>query len=86
MTISNLVNKNGNKAVNQFIIKAGDKETFQSYETTICVVENGKIVLDIGALSYSKTTSKHLYIFLGMDRKQIEKGIASGEIAVKDLN
>jgi len=79
-------NNNGNKAVNQFVIKDEKKTVFQSYETKIAEIENGLITLDTGALNYSKTTSKHLFIFLGMDRKEIEKEIKEGKIKLTNLN
>jgi len=37
-------------------------------------------------MGYSKTTSKHLFIFLGMTRKEIEKEVKQGKIYVADLN
>jgi hypothetical protein len=86
MKVKQLINANGNPAPNQFVITDGEKQTFQSYETKIAEVERGQVALDSGALNYSKTTSKHLFIFLGMDRKQIEKAIKAGTITVKNLN
>jgi len=86
MKVKQMINANGNPAANQFIINDGNKEVFQSYETKICEVENGKITIDINSMGYSKTTSKHLYIFLGMTRKEIEKEIKQGKIYVADLN
>jgi len=87
MKTSNLINNNGNASPNQFLLTDDIKSTFQSYSTTIAQEFNsGKIVLDTNALNYSKTTSKHLFIFLGMDRKQIEAKIKSGEITLTNLN
>jgi hypothetical protein len=86
MKVTQLINNNGNPAVNQFVITDGNKEIFQSYETKIAVVERGKIIIDTRAMDYSKTTSKHLYMFLGMDRKRIESGVKDGEILVQELN
>lgn len=86
MQITQLTNSDGKPAANQFLIKTKDKTIFQSYETIICEIKNGKITLDSKALNYSNTTSKHLYVFLGMKRKEIEKEIKSGKITLKDLN
>lgn len=86
MRVSQLINRNSNAAANQFVIEDGNKVIFQSYSTKICEIENGKITLDSNALYYSHTTRKHLYMFLDMDRKQIESGIKSGEIKVEQLN
>lgn len=65
MRISNLVNDNGKHAANQFLVEMVEKTYFQSYETIIAVKDNnnGKITLSQD-WDYSKTTSKHLYIWL----------------------
>lgn len=85
--VAQMINGNGNAAANQFVIIEKNKTTFQSYSTRIAEMHsNGKIVLDKNALDYSKTTSKHLFIFLGVKRKEIEKKIECGLIKVKDLN
>ena len=74
MRVENMVSNRGNYVPNQFIITDDDgREIFQSYETTIAIKDNGKIILDSDALDYSKTTSKYLYLFLGMNRKEIIK-------------
>ena len=86
MKVSQLINNHGNAAANQFIIWDGNKRIFQSYRTKIAEIENGQITIDSNAMGYSKTTSKHLYIFLGMDRKQIEQQVKDGIIMVNDLN
>lgn len=85
--VNQMINNRGNAAANQFILSSANKQVFQSYETLIAEQHNdGKIVLDKSALAYSKTTSKHLFIFLGMDRKLIESRIKEGRIKLKDLN
>ena len=87
MKTSNLINKNGNAALNQFLLTDSEKNTFQSYSTTIAhEFFNGKIILDTKALDYSKTTSKHLFIFLGMGRKIIQSKIKDGSITLDNLN
>ena len=57
MKVKNFYNKN------QFLIEEGEKKVFQSYESTIAIVENDKIILGVD-WNYSTTTSKHLYLFL----------------------
>lgn len=85
--VSQLINNNGNAAANQFILSYPSKVVFQSYETIIAEQHHdGKIVIDTRAMGYSNTTSKHLYIFLGMDRKEIQQGLNNGSIKAKDLN
>lgn len=50
---------------NQFIIKGDDKIIFQSYKSTICVLDNKNKTITFGKhYNYSNTTSKHLYLFL----------------------
>ena len=96
--VSQLINAKGNPANNQFVIEGQTKEgnkttTFQSYETTIAMEINDnsnfgvvETVIDTDALNYSKTTSKHLFIFLGLDRREIETRVKKGLILVRDLN
>lgn len=62
--IENLVNDNNNHAVNQFVVKLNGNIFFQSYETIIAKRgKDGKISLST-FWDYSKTTKKHLYIWL----------------------
>lgn len=57
MKVENFYNKN------QFRIYGEGKNIFQSYESTIAIIENGTLTLG-RHWDYSKTTSKHLYLFL----------------------
>tara|TARA_R100001509_G_C4834949_1_gene204548 strand:- start:156 stop:449 length:294 start_codon:yes stop_codon:yes gene_type:complete len=93
--VNNMTSPNGNFVPNQFIIKTKNEVYFQSYQTIIaiqklCTKNNNfgvwKTILDNGALGYSRTTSKYLYKFLGMNRKQIEKRIKTKEIKFRNLN
>lgn len=61
--VKNLVNDNGNSAANQFVITIGNNIYFQSYESIICKLHNGEVVLT-KKWDYSYTTRKHLYMFL----------------------
>ena len=84
MHVENMVSSRGNYVPNQFIIKDDKgREIFQSYETTIVIFDHGKITLDDNALHYSATTSKYLYMFLGMSKKEI---LADKSIKYKNLN
>jgi len=89
-TVSQLINNNGNAAANQFILHYNNCKVFQSYETIIAEeyrdFRGSRIILDKNALNYSKTTSKHLFIFLDMSKKEIEIDIKDGLILLKDLN
>lgn len=91
---------------NQFIIEGWENDNevvyFQSYDTTIAKVthiytDNGhKILLEVGdAWDYSKTTSKHFYLFLhdyvnitlGSNNKRKEfKAQMDGETTYNDYN
>lgn len=51
------------KVKNQFIIKNKDFIIFQSYESTICKIEDKKITI-YDDFDYSRTTSKYLRLFL----------------------
>ena len=95
--ISNMINDNGNPAVNQFIINEGDKIVFQSYKTRIACFQKGNIYIVPNAvekrgetLESSTTTRKHLYIFLRdhcgrwiNDIKDLKTAIKCGDIILK---
>ena len=84
MKVENMVSSRGNYVPNQLIITDDDgREIFQSYETIIAIKDKGKITLDNNALEYSRTTSKYLYLFLGMNIKAIKN---DSTIIYKDLN
>ena len=83
--VKNMTSTKGNTVPNQFLIKTNEGDFFQSYKTVIAFVGDN-IILDDNALNYSRTTSKYLYQFLGMNRKMIEQKIKEGEIILKDLN
>ena len=91
---NNLYSRNGNKVPNQIAIvqtkKDYCKEIFQSYDTTIASIEykdnKRKILLDTYALEYSRTTSKYLYEFMRMNRKEIQKLIKQNKIKFTNLN
>lgn len=64
LQIENLVNDNNNHAVNQFVVKLNGNVFYQSYDTVIAKKDKeGKITLS-SDWDYSKTTKKHLYIWL----------------------
>ena len=86
MKVSNLLSSSGNKVANQFIIETDNKIFFQSYNSMIAEVCNGKIYLDPVYYKYSKTTSKYLNRFLNMNSKEVQSGLQSGLITFKNLN
>ena len=85
-TVTNMVSNRGNKIANQFIIYTTEGSIFQSYNSTIVKIENGKTYLDINKWDYSKTTGKYRNIFLNENKKQTEEKIKNGEYILTDLN
>ena len=82
--VQNMISNRGNAIANQFEIYADGVKYFQSYNTIIAKIEKGhKITLDTNALDYSRTTSKYLYLFLNMNKKEI---LADKDIKYENLN
>lgn len=84
--VYNLENDNYYSAVNQFVIETSNLKVFQSYETRVAYIRDGKVTILADVLGEcctgtpsSKTTRKHLYIFL---RDHAHMNIHS----IKDLN
>ena len=80
MTVSNLINKQGNAVKNQFIIYDGDRFTFQSYSSKIVKIEGTGITF-YKNYNYSATTAKYRNKFLSdmlecdITSKDVEKMI-----------
>ena len=85
-TVTNMVSNKGNKIANQFVIYTTEGSIFQSYNSTIVKIENGKTYIDLNKWDYSKTTGKYRNIFLNENKKQTEEKIKSGEYILTDLN
>lgn len=86
MKVSNLTSSKGNTAANQFLIKDGNKTVFQSYNSVIVEIVDGKVRLDQNYWDYSKTTGKYRNQFLGETKAETLKKIESGEYKLADLN
>ncbi|NCU40125.1 hypothetical protein EOL73_00010 [Candidatus Saccharibacteria bacterium] len=86
MKAQNMVNTNGNAIPNQFIIKHGKAEYFQSYNSVIAKRENGKVFLDYKYWDYSRTTGKYRNLFLNETKKETQAKIDNGEYILTDLN
>ena len=71
-TVTNMVSNKGNKIANQFIIYTTEGSIFQSYNSTIVKIENGKTYLDINTWDYSKTTGKYRNLFLGETKRETD--------------
>jgi len=88
MIVNNFKNDNNKPIANQFIISFHDWEIFQSYSSIIAVTKQSSsyILLDEKFHNYSITTSKYLYVFLNMNRKEIDLKYKQGYIKYCDLN
>lgn len=64
LTIENLINDNNNHAVNQFVVKLNGNVYYQSYDTIIAKLDTKGNVTLSESWKVSKTTKKHLYIWL----------------------
>lgn len=64
-TVFNMTSpRTGNPVANQFIIDDGNKITFQSYESTIAVIDYDNRTITIGSdWNYSMTTGKYRNAF-----------------------
>lgn len=60
--VSQLINDNGNAAANQFVIKTDKAVYFQSYNSVVAKMDGINIILSQN-WDFSRTTSKHLYMF-----------------------
>lgn len=92
MKVRNMVSSSsGREVANQFVISGDSKIIFQSYDSTICVIDHNKEGAEhitLGAhWDYSKTTAKYLYQFLkefagmyNLNKKAIETAINNREV------
>lgn len=90
MRVENMTSARGNVVPNQFVITDGNRQTFQSYESTIIDVIYPCKIINIGRnWNYSVTTGKYRNLFFkdyadgslyGLhDKKTLEKAIKDGE-------
>lgn len=92
MKVYNLINDKGNRAQNQIVVELGNGVFyFTSYSCPVCKIDKGEVTLHPTYWDYSRTTSKHLYIFLRSNgfcvdnKKGVERRIKSGEFKVKSF-
>ena len=86
MKIENFTSSNGNKVPNQFRIYDNGKRYFQSYNSIIVMVENGKTYLDERSWDYSNTTGKYRNQFLNETKKETQAKIDAGIYTLTNLN
>lgn len=64
MKVEQMINDRGNGAMNQFVLRDGNKIVFQSYDSTIAEVDHEAKTIVLGKhWDYSVTTNKHRNIF-----------------------
>ena len=64
MKVKNMTNARGNKVANQFIIESDNFTTFQSYNSTIIVIDYSKKIIYVHPdYNYSRTTGKYRNLF-----------------------
>jgi len=85
--VKQMTSPRSNRSVaNQFIIYTSEGKYFQSYDSIIVAIENGKITLDENTWDYSRTTGKYRNEFLGEYIEETRAKIESGEYELEDLN
>ena len=89
--VRQLINANGNPAANQFVISTASAVYFQSYNSVVCRVDAHGVTLSAN-WDYSRTTAKHLYIFLQQrgyghlcNCNEVRKAIKSGEVILVNV-
>lgn len=89
--VHQLINDNGNPAANQFVIRTKKATYFQSYRSVVCKLDGINIILS-NNWDYSKTTSKHLYMFLRQNgyynlssAKEVRNAIKEGWVTLKKV-
>jgi len=78
--------RSGGPVANQFIIYTSEGRYFQSYDSIIVAIKNGKITLDENTWDYSRTTGKYRNEFLGEYIEETRAKIESGEYELQNLN
>ena len=99
MKIENMISASGNSVASQFIITDASQKIFQSYESTIVIIDYDnrvtnikacmpivQITLDKDTWDYSTTTGKYRNQFLGETKKETQAKIDSGEYKLANLN
>lgn len=95
MKVRNMTsNRTYREVANQFIITDKNKVVFQSYQSTICIIDydkQGAERVTLGAdWDYSNTTRKYLYQFLyeilgwDVNKKALEIAIKNKDIAYNE--
>ena len=88
MKVTQMRNKVGGYAPNQFIITHEDVKIFQSYGKTIAKLEDGELTLDWDWDTWRHNATIMIYLnkFSGMSTKELEKGVEDESIRLINLN
>lgn len=84
--VHNMTSSKGNDVTNQFIIRDGQAEYFQSYNSIIAKRDDNGTFLDEYYWDYSRTTGKYRNMFLNEGVTETRKKIKSGEYKLVNLN
>jgi hypothetical protein len=92
MKVKNMTSANGNKIANQFIIESDNFTMFQSYESTIIVIDYSKQIIYVHPdYNYSKTTGKYRNLFFNYcglyelnTLAKLEKAMKNGCITINN--
>lgn len=89
--VKQLINDKGNYAANQFVINTSKAVYFQSYNSVVCKLDGINVIVSKN-WDYSKTTAKHLYIFLRQhgyytlsSAKAMRKAIKEGMVILENV-
>lgn len=82
--VENMQSSRNNDIANQFIIKGEDFTLFQSYNSPIVMLKNGKTYI-FSDWDYSVTTGKYRNQFLGETKKETLKKLKSGKYIAVDF-
>ena len=94
MKVKNMTSANGNKIANQFIIESDNFTTFQSYESTIIVIDYSKRIIYVHPdYNYSRTTGKYRNLFfdyVGLYElntlAKLEKAMKNKKVYINEIN
>lgn len=82
--VENMQSDKGNDIANQFIIKGNDWTLFQSYNSPIALLKDGKVYI-FRNWDYSVTTGKYRNAFLMETKKETLEKLKSGEYIAVDF-
>lgn len=82
--VENMISSRGNTIANQFVIYGNGWTLFQSYNSPIALIKDGKTYI-FKHWDYSTTTGKYRNVFLRETKKETEAKLKSGEYITVDF-